>query len=375
MLSLTLVVALVATARAVNVYRHPHYTTKTTPNIVYTKTLLHCTNLNNQTTCEEAEMVLDVWQPATNSSGPFPIVVTVHGGAFVSGDQHDKYPPNGYFAERGFVTFAVKYRLVKDKGLYPLPLKHWNPKETFPHAQWTPYIWAMYPAVRDIKAALRWVHAHAAEYEGDTSSITLQGGSAGATALIELALTGGDDTFAGDYTNELQGQDRTLATANLDQPATATGLIDYWGGIFTVDAMRFKDGRPRWSHTSLPTVAFHGTEDTTVSPETGDVLCGNLTALGVPCKLVKLAGQKHGCWNAMVPTPAGPQSIFDFAFDWMANASNWTVVGPKPGQCAAAWKQCGGKNWDGPTCCAGSCACEGGAWHKECKPPSGQHQC
>ena len=87
MLSLTLVVALVATARAVNVYRHPHYTTKTTPNIVYTKTLLHCTDLNNQTTCEEAEMVLDVWQPATNSSGPFPIVVTVHGGAFVSGDQ------------------------------------------------------------------------------------------------------------------------------------------------------------------------------------------------------------------------------------------------------------------------------------------------
>ena len=104
----------------------------------------------------------------------------MHTNAFAL--QHDKYPPNGYFAERGFVTFAVKYRLVKvlrlpvrstkyfyrlpecmrivptqgttlpqDKGLYPLPLKHWNPKETFPHAQWTPYIWAMYPAVRDIK--------------------------------------------------------------------------------------------------------------------------------------------------------------------------------------------------------------------------------
>ena len=46
----------------------------------------------------------------------------------------------------------------------------------------------MYPAVRDIKAALRWVHANAHKYHADTSSITLQGGSAGATAVIELAV-------------------------------------------------------------------------------------------------------------------------------------------------------------------------------------------
>lgn len=87
----------------------------------------------------------------------------------------------------------------------------------------------MYPAVRDIKAALRWIHAHALEYNADTSSITLQGGSAGATAVIELALTGGDSTFAQDYTGEISvAEDRTLSTANLGQPATATGLIDYW---------------------------------------------------------------------------------------------------------------------------------------------------
>merc|ERR1712205_222142 len=110
-----------------------------------------------------------------------------------------------------------------------------------------PWVWQMYPAVRDIKAALRWIHAHAAEYNGDTSSITLQGGSAGATSIIELALTGGDSTFAGDYMQELQGKDRTLETANVDQPATATGLIDYWGGIFAVDLMSHKDGKSRYS--------------------------------------------------------------------------------------------------------------------------------
>ena len=217
-------------AAGITVYRKPHYTAAHSPNIPYVKTLTQCTNQTDQATCTETSMVLDVWQPANATrSGPFPIVMTVHGGAFVSGDQEDKDPPNAFFAERGFVAFAIQYRLAKDKGLYPDSLHGWSPKDTNPHAQWTPYIWAMYPAVRDIKAALRWIHKHAADYNADPSSITLQGGSAGATAVIELALTGGDDVFAGDYTAELQGMDRTLSTANLDQPARVTGLIDYWG--------------------------------------------------------------------------------------------------------------------------------------------------
>jgi acetyl esterase/lipase len=276
-------------------------------------------------------MVLDVWQPENSTAGPFPIVMTVHGGAFVSGNQEDKDPPNAYFASRGFVAFAVQYRLAKDKGLYPKALRRWSAKNAFPHAQWTPFPQTMYPAVRDIKAALRWIHAHASEYNGDNSSITLQGGSAGATAVIELALTGGDSIFADDYTAELQGQDRTLTTANLDQPATATGLIDYWGAIFTVDLMRWKDNKTRWSASSLPTIAFHGTDDTTVSPATGVVLCGNLSAQGVPCKLVSLPGQKHGCWGAKVALANGTSvGIFDYAFDWMASTLDWTIIDGPP---------------------------------------------
>ena len=261
------------------VYRHPHYSTKMTSNVPYTTTLVECSDQTDQSTCSEKQMVLDVWQPVNTTDGPFPAVMTVHGGAFVSGDQTDKDPPNAYFAQRGFVVFAVQYRLAKDKGLFPETLRKWSPKNTEPRAHWTPSIQAMYPAVRDIKAALRWIHAHGHEYQADISSITLQGGSAGATAVIELALTGGDNRFAQDYTGELQGQDRTLPTANLGQPATASGLIDYWGGIFSVDLMMFKDGKARWSASSLPTIAFHGTEDTTVSPLTGKVLCGNLTQL------------------------------------------------------------------------------------------------
>ena len=187
----------------------------------------------------------------------------------------------------------------------------------------------MYPAVRDIKAALRWVHANAAHYGGDpTSSLTIQGGSAGATACIALALAGGDDqTFANDYTNKLAGLDTTLNTTNLDQKATVTGLIDFWGGLFAEDAMYTKDDVLRWTNTSAPTIAFHGTEDTTVAPESGNVLCGNLTALGVPCEKVVLPGEAHGCWSATVELPdSTEETIYQYAFDWMANTSGWAVL-------------------------------------------------
>ena len=138
---------------------------------------------------------------------------------------------------------------------------------TVPHGTWLPpYDW-VYCAVRDAKAALRWIHANAATYGGDpATSFTLQGGSAGATTVIELAITGGDAVFAGDYTSELAGVDPTLESTNLDSSALVTGLIDYWGALFAEDAMVTLDPqhRQRWSSASPPTIAFHGTNDTTV---------------------------------------------------------------------------------------------------------------
>jgi len=365
-----MILSLFALTSAITVYRDAHYSTRVTKGVVYASTLVHCTDQTDATTCAETTVTLDVHEPVANASdGPFPIVMSVHGGGYVGGDSTQN-PPNDYFAQRGFVAFGINYRLAKDKGLYPAALRPWKAADSYPHASWTPWVWQMYPAVRDIKAALRWIHANAHTYNGDTSSITLQGGSAGATSVIELALTGGaDQAFAHDYTHELAASDPTLATTNLKQPAMAHGLISYWGALFAEDLMRFKDGTPRWSPSSVPTVAFHGTVDTTVSPESGTVLCGNLTQRGVPCRLVRLPGQKHACWNAQVALPGGTTvSIFDYAFEAMANMSNWTLVGPTPGTCAARYHQCGGRSWAGPTCCVSGCTCSGTDYYKHCVP-------
>merc|ERR1712165_287484 len=46
------------------------------------------------------------------------------------------------------------------------------------------------------------------------------------------------------------------------------------------------------------------------------------------------------------------------------------------GTCSAAFGQCGGKNWNGPTCCQSGCRCRHeGEWYSQCEPPAGNHMC
>lgn len=52
----------------------------------------------------------------------------------------------------------------------------------------------MYPAMRDAKAAVRWIRANAEHYNLSPEHITAIGGSAGACSVVGLA-----STFEGDY--------------------------------------------------------------------------------------------------------------------------------------------------------------------------------
>jgi len=50
--------------------------------------------------------------------------------------------------------------------------------------------------------------------------------------------------------------------------------------------------------------------------------------------------------------------------------------GEGDGTCSAAFGQCGGKHWNGPTCCQSGCQCRHeGEWYSQCEPPAGNHMC
>lgn len=52
---------------------------------------------------------------------------------------------------------------------------------------------------------------------------------------------------------------------------------------------------------------------------------------------------------------------------------------PKPtpsGKCSPVYGQCGGKTWDGPTCCDPGCTCTpNGDYYSQCLPPAGKNTC
>ena len=106
----------------------------------------------------EAKHRLDLYVP--KASGPAPVFLFVHGGAWRFGDKA-LYPPFGNrFAKDGILTIIPSYRLA--------------PKNPWP-AQ-----------AEDTAAALAWTVSHIAAYGGDTNRIFIGGHSAGGhlTSLI-----------------------------------------------------------------------------------------------------------------------------------------------------------------------------------------------
>ncbi|MBT1685896.1 alpha/beta hydrolase [Dawidia soli] len=105
------------------------------------------------TTIDGHTLPLDVFYPA-RSAKPLPAVMIIHGGGWRSGNRQQHIPLAERLAARGFVCFTVSYRLSTD---------------------------ALYPAaVHDLKAAIRWIRAHAVTYHADTARVAVLGFSAGA---------------------------------------------------------------------------------------------------------------------------------------------------------------------------------------------------
>ena len=106
--------------------------------------------------------------PATSimpkGAGPFPALVAVHGGGWQAGVRSAFQYWGQYLAERGYVLFAISYRLAK-KG-----------QKMFPQA------------VQDVLAAVQFVRGSAGEFKVDPERIGLFGASAGAHLASLAAL-------------------------------------------------------------------------------------------------------------------------------------------------------------------------------------------
>ncbi len=108
--------------------------------------------------------LLDIYRPHEPREGGFPVLLQVHGGAWIIGEKEQQAKPLMYhMAQRGWLCVAINYRL--------------SPKAAFP------------AHIIDVKKAIAWIKEHIRDYGGDPEFIAITGGSAGGHLSSLAALT------------------------------------------------------------------------------------------------------------------------------------------------------------------------------------------
>jgi acetyl esterase/lipase len=133
---------------------------------------------------------LDIYWPA-DGDGPFPVIMSVHGGAFRCGDKRDEQlEPMLVGLGRGYAVVSINYRM--------------SGEATFP------------ALVHDMLAAVRWVRANAEQYLLDPDRIAVWGGSAGGYQALMAGVAPGIP--------ELED----LSLGNADQPSNVQAVVAWF---------------------------------------------------------------------------------------------------------------------------------------------------
>lgn len=221
-------------------------------------------------TMDGIALKMDIYYPSS-SQFPFPVTMYVHGGGWSSGDKAQgagalEIPS---LQSAGFLVVSVNYRLA--------------PEHSFP---------AM---IEDVKCALRYLRAHASQYNLDPAHIGVWGGSAGGHLV---ALLGTTDVSAGfDVGEYLDQSSRVQAVVDMFGPTDLT--VQFEGGYESVS--RVFDGFDAAlaspvtyvSADDPPFLMLHGEADKLVPIEQSQILLAALQAAGVSAELVSVANAGH----------------------------------------------------------------------------------
>jgi acetyl esterase/lipase len=111
-----------------------------------------------------ASQKLDIYLPS-RVPRPYPVIVWLHPGGYTQGDKNMVGSVLGFMLDRGYAVAGVNYRLA-DESPFPAQLL-------------------------DVKAAVRWLKANAANYNLDRENVSAWGVSAGSTFAALLGTTAG----------------------------------------------------------------------------------------------------------------------------------------------------------------------------------------
>lgn len=235
-------------------------------------------------TVADRELKLDLYQPAGASEKSVPTIVWVHGGAWRAGSK-DQVPVL-HWLQCGFAIASVEYRL--------------SPEARFP-AQ-----------VHDIKAAIRFLRAHADQHQLDPQRFVIAGASAGGHLAALVGVTGGVESLEGsvgehpDQSSAVQAIVSFYGASNLNSilsQSTPHGLS------VRVPALQLLLGGQPQQQPALARLAspvahvdaqdpplwlIHGDADPQMPPEQSDELKKAYRDQSLKVSLDVVRGSKHG---------------------------------------------------------------------------------
>jgi len=194
---------------------------------------------------------MDVYQPAGDVATQRPLLVMAHGGSFVGGSKKDLVALCTAFAQRGYVTASIDYRLGMG---FPIDSIH--------------AMSAVWRAVQDMKAAVRFFRKDAATanlYRVDPNMIFTGGASAGGIMAVHYAYL--------DKPAEIPSTIDTIAlggiegnSGNAGYSSSVKAIVNICGAI--ADTSWIQPG-------DVPMVSAQGNNDNTVP------YCSNIIYLSV----------------------------------------------------------------------------------------------
>jgi acetyl esterase/lipase len=227
---------------------------------------------------------LDLYIPAAGKQ-PHPCIVWVHGGGWSIGSKEDT--PATYFVANDFAVASVNYRLT-DRAIFPAQIE-------------------------DCKAAVRYLRAHAKEYNIDANHIGAFGMSAGGHLVAMLGTTSSTGALEGKLGN-LEQSSKVQAVCDWCGPTDLLTITDQAGPNNTLSLdtetgplAKFLGGLPK-NRTQLakeaspvsyvsrdipPFLLMHGTADDVVPIEQSQELYKLLKAAGVDCQFIPVKGGAH----------------------------------------------------------------------------------
>lgn len=222
---------------------------------------------------------LDLFVPE-KITGPVPVIVWIHGGAWTGGDKTDG--GNGIFLVRqGYAVACINYRMGRGVA-FPDPL-------------------------HDCKTAVRWLRAHAAQYHLDADHIGAWGVSAGAHLAALVGLTGGDPTLEGvdsnrSFSSQVQavcdwyGPVELVTSLENDPKILGPCIVNLLGGRKTATKERAIQASPITYVTSNapPFLIMHGAKDHTVPVAQAETFAEAFKKVGANYTLVVVPTAGHG---------------------------------------------------------------------------------